>query len=482
MAFESTKATIKQNKLVATTIVEFTKDLGEEKIDNILSVSGKSRVLRKEINDKLTIYGKTKLDVNYVENGELKNGLYDMEFSKVVDKDLTGDELVLIKETRTSVVNKEIRVAVTIELFGENINIIPELKLDDANLFVRTEESEVANASGIQLGEFNLTNEYEEQGMYSVIDKRAEIADVKALAGVDSYTVEGNLDVYLTLFNGEVKEIKKTIEFKQELAFTGLLPNEQLIASLRLANFMANVEAGEEKTNIIVTADVESQAFAVFFTQTKQLIDVYSTTNMLETNREVVEYNKKIEKVTLAGNKEFVIDVSDENLAEQLLYVNEVNFKEKNVELDSGKLVITGDVTTNVVYYNENKEVCTKKQNFEITMEGKVAANHVRVMQANANCTNCKIRFGKQIEIAINAEVDVLAFETDYLVYITEVAEKEPLEKDNSPITVYVAVGGEDLFDVGKALKVDPEQIKLQNKLGDQISAKQKIFVYNKIV
>ena len=67
------------------------------------------------------------------------------------------------------------------------------------------------------------------------------------------------------------------------------------------------------------------------------------------------------------------------------------------------------------------------------------------------------------------------------MTFVTEIEKGEEYSEENPSIAVYVVNEGEDLFDVGKALRVSIDKLKAQNENIDSLSVGQKIIVYNKL-
>ncbi len=481
MAFESTKAAIKQNKLVASTKVEVLKELDMEfKVDKILSTNYVSRVLSKELQEgKLFITGKTKVDVIAMENGEIKFTMQDVEWSKSVDLTMLGDPIVKICNTVVTFELFErpiVKIDLDIDIKSEILDIIPSIKVDNPEIMLKQQESNVVSVVGNVSNSFTLSQEFEENESFEIFAKRARIDRINVTCGVDAYIIEGKAEVVLCVKNGEkINEVKKEMEFRQEMPFPGLLPTHKIFNNMSVATLMTTVTISEEKTILLIAMDIDDIAFATTDMDIVTLSDAYSVNNMITLSEECLNVINKMDTLKLSKQFTCNIDLGDK-LAEEILAVNSIVLSNMQIQGNS----VLGDLSLSVIYKDIEGKIEVVNKLEKVSIDGEDLEN-ADLLNSDIVLNSSKVKFGKEIEMNFLVTANVVLKKVSYLVYITEIETSEAYSEEKSPIQVYIVREGEDLFDVGKALRVDVEQIKNQNEDVDNLSVGQKIFVYNKL-
>ena len=180
MAFESTKAAVKQRKLVANTKAEFAKELEIDfKIDKLLSSNSVSRILSKEIQDgSVIITGKTKIDIVALENNQIKTSVQEIEWNKKVDVAVIGEVSILINETNVAfdLIEKPVaKVELLLDIYAEGLDIIPSIKVDNEDIVVKKQDTNIVNIVGSAFNSFTITHEIEQNAGVEVVSKKANI-------------------------------------------------------------------------------------------------------------------------------------------------------------------------------------------------------------------------------------------------------------------------------------------------------------------
>ena len=480
MAFESTKATLKQNKLFTSTKVEVVKEVDVDfNIDKILSVKAMSRVLSKECNDGLVkIVGKTKIDLITLVGNEIKTVFQDVEWTKNVEASLIGEPVIIIKEEMVGFELLEkplVKIDVNLDVYGAVMDVMPSINIDDDSIVLKEQNNTIQSIVGNVFNTFTLTQEFEEVTSYEILSKEAKINKTNVVCGVDAYIVEGVVEVCIQAKESDkYMEIKKEIAFKQELPFAQMLPTHKIINRLKISTLMATISQKDEKQTLLIALDVDDNAIAIMEQDVKTLADVYCLTNTIETSEECI---KVVEKNEVVVRQQQITAISElDEVVQDILFVSNCNVENVKVVEDS----VVGNFVCDVIFRSADDIVNCVKQNQAFSVELNQKTDN-EILDVNVSLLAARLKYGNQIEVSASLEVSVNEVKNSYLVYVTEVNKKEEVERSEAAMQVYVVKENEDLFDVGKALGVTIDQIKAQNENIENVIAGQKIIIYNKL-
>lgn len=479
MAFESTKATIKQTKFLTKAKIEFEKEI-EFDYDrkNILSINQYSRILNKQVNDGvLHVSGKTKVDISLIVDNEAKNVLKEIEWDKDLDLSTMDNIIVdIVDDAFVSLTDENIvKGYVNLCVESEVVNVIPSVVVENSDIIFKEQEQALVSCVGFVNNSFTLTQELEGKFNISVLSKSAKLDLVKVTCGVDSYIVEGKVNVGLFVKDqDEIYEVKKELDFRQELPFNGLLPTHKIFNKLKVSTFIVTVVNGEEKSNIIIALDLEDTAKAYSDENVTTFADAYSTKNELITSEECVNV---VESVGVTSQEIQVSDniVTDDLDLQEIVFIDAINIT--NITTNNDKFLF--DLKYNIVYRSKDNEI--KSMNKVLHVEENKSKNLV-LWNHEVNNYTYKLKYTNEIEISFALKLTALDTTEKYMVYISDLKLGEAYSEEVPAISVYVAKEGQEIYDIAKTMHVDVEKIRSQNDgIDASMTAGQKIIVYNKL-
>lgn len=134
--------------------------------------------------------------------------------------------------------------------------------------------------------------------------------------------------------------------------------------------------------------------------------------------------------------------------------------------IKDGAPVAEGVVSAVILYYSaelNSKNSVEIELPFSLKLSKSVGDSDEADIRAVVSAMNVKIRRGGEFDVRADLIFDVDIYENNVDSVISELNEGEAQEESTSALTVHYAAGGEELFDVAKALKTAPETVSEQN-------------------
>lgn len=328
----------------------------------------------------------------------------------------------------------------------------------------------------------NITEVAEEEvkdKLDDILYYNGDVRLLSATAGIDTITLEGEILVNAYgMVEGKIASYSKTIEFKQEVAALSSLPAHKVEASVYLSQLKVTASVGEEKTNLVYSAEVHADA-VIYATESATVVeDAFCLNKNLNVARSCVACQNFVE----AGNETANVTgtfQSDYPLNE-LYFAYGTNVVSCEVESGENGLVASGFVSLNSLAQAESGEMVSVNGNVPYAVALEKASGDNLVVTARA--VNVRLRSATEIEASIEINVCYKTTTTDYISSVCEIEEGEDKPQKSSAIRVYVVKENEDLFAVAKSLNMRPDSILSQNPgLDEGVEAGTRVVVYSQL-
>lgn len=419
-------------------------------------------------------------DENKIENTETTLDFVEKQKVNFVMSEIDGIDELEIQGTSVSSSEIMFSVAHKTELFG-----IYRYLVGDA---LKTSEDLVLNKKNIECLNFKDSND---ENFVVVEEFDSNLKDIKIL-NIDSFAILGSViaSAGKVVLEGRVKvsvlysddsglgEIVKELEFKQELAMQGALPGMPVEARLKMLNASVTEQVREDKTRLAFVVDLFAKAYLFENVQVKSFDDLFSLKNEIVPMYDFAEF-EEFDGVEFDTDTVLTqTDISKLENFDDIVGVFEPTVKILSQEDLGEKISIIAEIRANAIYKTQSSF-----ENIDLVYETryeteKEISKHLKSTRASAVVSAFKVKAGKDLESAFQLEYE-FEFEKEktekFVKGFEVVKEKNSLD---AGVKVYITRKNQTVFEVAKALNVQPELISMQNEVGDYFESGQKVFVY----
>ena len=491
MAFENSQAfTLETKKLVDTHQFESVSRLevqADKPIKKIMFIKALPKIISTEkIGEYVEFNGRTSYQVVYeTEEGVLASVVAAVDFQNKLEVAYENVSLkVSIDEneiTGFSAGEVAISSLVKVDVYAvvsEKISSVKELTDDYVSEEKTYEYQRIVNTVNET---FNEVAEHEiNTKLDDILFYTSDVKLTNAIAGIDTITIEGEVNVNITAIeDGQVKNIVKQVEIKQEMASLSVIPTNMVDATLNVSDLKvtASVSDIDQKTNLIIALELNADAVIYARDNITVVEDAFSVKKEIISNGECVASTlfdgDKVYSDTVTGGFETAREV------DLLCFVNsyEVAIAERTANGLSS--TITGAINVETICETEAREKVRVDGiiPFALVVEGLNDSDNLTV---NARLTSAKLRGQKEIECVFEVIAYYKKQSTNYITFLSSIEEVEDKAQTESAIKVYVVKEGEDLFSVAKAISVRPIDIVDQNPIiANGLNAGARLIVYS---
>lgn len=289
-----------------------------------------------------------------------------------------------------------------------------------------------------------------------------------------------NYSLLMLCDENELKIVNEDASFSEEILINGV--NEESRIDMCLSITQCNAKVEEDKLIITCIAEVCTN---VYNSKTLNFVsDAFSTTN---------ELNLKI--VSLTQNKyKFSFDFENEVAGSVLVggegyeirkvvgaFLNHINLAQ--VSYEGGEIIIEGIANFTCVYVGVEDDINSVEIELPFAVKNRntlLTENQLFKVCACICDVRARIRKANEIEVIANACFQVKAFENEQYAYVCDIEIGEGKVQQDVGMVVYVAKGGETIFEIAKKLSVKPTLITAQNpNLIEPIGEGEQIIIYN---
>ncbi len=318
----------------------------------------------------------------------------------------------------------------------------------------------------------------------NVLLSNASILVNNVSVSVDKVTMEGKVLVSITQKDEKgMFSTNKEFEFKQEIEAVGALPNMTAEVVCSVNNITVTPEPTDDKTTLVCVTDVHASV-NVFDEDTISISnDVFSLKNETTNSYSYLEMQNYCGESNFVDTTLATFDVSSLDGFDDIVGVFDPKFRLESTEMIAGKQIISGQISSLIIYKTAEGNIFSKKQLFPAKIEVGAEENKtLRNFDASVLVSSFKVKAGKDLEIVF-ALLGTVSFSSEVSEKYVKSYELEA-EKNTgfTGIKVYVTAAGESVFEVARNLNVTPEMILSQNEVSGDFEGGEKIYVYCPVI
>lgn len=309
------------------------------------------------------------------------------------------------------------------------------------------------------------------------IDSSAVLNSV--IASVDKVVLDGRVKVN-ALYKDEdsIGELVKEFEFKQEIAMKDALPGMNVEANLKMINTAITEQVRDEKNRLAFVIDLSAKAYLFENTAIETFDDLFSLKNEIMPVYDFAEFEEFDGEEFDTDTVLTQTDISSRGDFDDIVGVFEPSVEILSFEDKGEKVSVVAELKALAIYKTQNSlekiDLC-----FETRFEtDKDISKKLKKVDAFASVSAFKVKAGKDLESAFNVEYK-FDYEKQYSEkYVKSFDNLKEKENQDAGVKVYVVKENQTIFDIAKALNVEPELITSQNEVDDCFEAGQKVYVY----
>ncbi len=486
--------------LTDTIKVECKADAPEKGTEILTTLPFVSPLETVSLDGQLTYKGKLILTVVYMTDNGVKNVECATEFSSSIkDEKITPFTHV---RTKTTVLKTELPD------FTGNISASITIKCD-FELFEQGEISYVCGGDGIVLKKDVVNAFYLEDVKTSdvYVDEdftlnypvknmllhNESIYPVGVNAGVDCIIIDGEAVISTYLLQKEenndiIKEVR-TLPFKVEVPFDGIMPKKACHTCLQLKSARYDVVVEEEtnKTTVNVGLDLSVTAY-LFNEQTCQLpLDAFSVEKELAIKNceRCLDKFSNNKALTLKFNERVALSPEPEAGA-RILFTLPEEFNITDYTFSNDVLTIDAVIFAKTVIKDFDGIIKTIPYKFLVELSQKIdnVDKNETILSVDGFLTDINSRLVtlSEAECYGNIKVFVKFKSNNTICYVEDIAETGVKQQKTNAISVYIALKGENLWDLAKRLNIPPDDvIKLNPELEFPLSGDERIIIYRQM-
>ncbi|MBR2384269.1 MAG: hypothetical protein IKA99_01530, partial [Clostridia bacterium] len=363
------------------------------------------------------------------------------------------------------------------------------IKKENYKLFVKQIVDDTSNneykeeiLNVIELEEFELN-----YAVARVLSQNVKAKITAVQCGIGCIIVDGEVHFSILLLqNIEKSDIireEKTLPFRMEMEYEESMPT-----------MMADVCVSEKGLKTDITVDAETNKSLISISSTllfegeayseeklTMVLDAFSLTENTETEKAEFAFVKpqetRVVEARLSGRAS-----NDELVAgSRLMCVGGEEIEVTSTSIIDGKINVVGVVSVNGYIRTPEGSFGTTKWQvpFDCNLDVAIGENVNYSIKASLEKPFAKIVSLTEAEIEVNGVFCLTIFEKNKLDYISDIKFCGEKPTENSAISVYIAIEGEELWSLAKRLNVCPSELVLTNKeLNFPLTGKERIVIY----
>ena len=459
-------------------------------IKSVLNVSARAQIGSCDCtNGAVSISGKITANIVYVSTeNKIETATASADF---IEKQKAGFALtdafaecfVVVESVNFSSNEAMIAVSHTANVEGVFNYEIPKIDTQNNSLMVDTNDCVVKNIKAVSTDDFVVNEDYQTGfDEAEVLSVHSNVLVQNVTAGTGKVVVEGKvLTETIYMVNGSAEKLNRELEFKQEIESVKSDSNATADASVVVKNMVVSVENRVGKVVFVYNVELSASVYVFEDVKLELVEDLYSLTKELTSTYSYFNAKKykSIDAIESIFNGQ--VDISAiESLDDVLFVVNNGAVVDEVIEKETGVEVLCKQQVC-VVYKTETAvESLEEVLNFKIDLN-KLEGEQLSNINLSSEILSFKVKAGREVEVTCKYLANV-RFETEeskkYIASYEVVGDKV---NQSNGIKVYVAKGGQTVFEVAKILNVTPETIKEQNEIDEVFESGQKIYVYSPV-
>ena len=466
------------------------KVVGNSSIKNILNISAYSVVGNCEnLNQIITLSGKIIVNVLYLTNdGIIESASAEADFIEKQKfefnlSDIFVDDKLMVENINFS--SNEIICSVrhNTQIIGIYNYEMLDINRDNGLIFTNTNKINSSRFICSAEDDFQVSEEIETTlkdidilmtNAFAVVD------DVSC--SVDKVVIDGHIVVYFIFKDGEnISSNSKQIEFKQEISAESTLPNMKANSFVSIKNASVTLEQKDDGCVLAYNIDIYSKSYVFENYEYEVATDMFMTSNEVDLVYNYIDTNDFIEMIEQSESVLSQTDITHIVDFEDLIGVYFPKIKIEKIENNEDKSQISAKISAIALYKSQNgieKLDVSSDVSFDIVLN---INNFISYANACCEIVSSKVKAGKELEIVFKTNCHANISNKTSLQIVKSYDIKTQKQTDDAGIKVYIAKENQSIFDIAKALSVNPQLIALQNHIDGVLESGQKVYVYSPI-
>jgi hypothetical protein len=490
--------TLRSNKnLRSQSIVESRIAEKDSDIIKIIAVGSNAIVIGSEtVAGEIRYSGRTIFNLVYENSeGKIIRSEYGIEFSHKAEREdilssmkaevYINTENTELKQLNGSFVLSTIATADIILSGSANYNYLS----GGEGIIYKNEDCRVLKSLGCCRGGYELFEELECESLNDVLLHYESIVLTEVQSGIGCIICDGtvNLNIIYTTGTEQIKigSLSKLIDFRFEINADEAMPNMKVSASAFVKGAKISVTVDDAKNKSLVAAEISVEVCSELFEEItiSCVSDVYSTTNEINLTAECIKnekpllnklYNEKVLDTAITG--------SEINFSSDIEGITQESLSIQATSISEGKITAEGVVTALALTKTNEGTIgsVTLELPFTLELELDGVTDKSKVLLSGiAHSVFARQKKEGEIEMEASMKIYARAFDYDYLTVISDVTEGDEILKKSSAISVFIPEKNDELWDVAKRLKENPEDIlKYNSELEFPLKGEERIIIY----
>lgn len=444
-------------------------------LSQTLKIDCKCRVIRCELMDGYAkVEGEVEYKILYLnKENELKCDTFTAEFiakSPASEKNCkVKAECVVVDSGVSALAGEEIKIASVIEtnFIFSDCELVSSLCGSSSGFYLKD-----APESYVERKCFDKAKtEYafsDKTHMDEVVFSRGCCVINKRTAGVENVSLDGEviLEVIGTR-NGEICCQTLSMPFSETFECSCASYGDSVVANAKVT-FCDGVIISDSDGNKIDGVIKTEFDFAVYGEREfMNVLDVFSVKRQLLPTVKSHNVCEKISNFTILERVDGNVKLGDNMPAcDVILSSNAFDVVINSVKSEDGSVSVEGVVSGRVIYSCSSPDKTVSalvSAPFTFSSLVPFSGDEQIIAKADVSAVTCRVRRGNEIDIKADIAVSVTAFKCKEIAVICELREGEEKEIPLSAFSVYVAQGGESLWEVSGQLGVTPDFVLEQN-------------------
>ena len=494
--FEKINFNCKKKSVSEQIRAECKADISTEEVSSVLNISAWAVILESDVeNGGVNYGGKVIFYISYIDiEGALKKCECGVEFKGTIKDAEIGS---MSRAYLSATVDKaDCNLSGTRPIAGAYITVRADVSdcehfsalSSGENLIVNQSEIPFIKSFGVKSAVYPVEEEFElSYPVAEVLSHRAQAVITAVQCGVGAIIVDGEVLLSAIMLQksekGDIIKESKNIPFRMEIECEDAMPNMQATARVKEKSFKTEVSVDDDGGKSVVSASVnlvfEGEAYS---DETVTVAtDAFSTEQEVELVKRDLAYYKTGELRSCSQTVSGRAMTEDLPVGTALLAVGGERVEITNKRCDGDLTVVTGALYAVAYLRDGDGRTFTLKLEtpFECSLDCPFACNVELETVAKAQKARARIVSINEIELEADVTFTVYPEERNEVRIIGEVKPLGEKKKNDSALSVYIPVEGEDLWSLSKRLNVCPSALIATNTdLTFPLTGKERIVVY----
>ena len=285
--------------------------------------------------------------------------------------------------------------------------------------------------------------------------------------------------------NSQIKTVYTKQDVKQEVECQNVTSDSKVEVDLYIAKQNEKTEVEDKDSEVKVCTFVPLVACLHVFDKNSVnvITDLYSTTNYTLVSTSSYNSTQVCSPIIFEKKVEGSLTLSEEEpRIDKLLAVNYSKVIVTNEFLSNGEYSLSGVVTSNLIYFNEDDSVpCSVDVEipFVVTTQTELEGEYLLDLNVSVKDVDVMVKKGRDVFVDATVCVYTNVCKESSSAVISELEYKEELPNKDCAIEIYFAKAGEKVWDIAKGLNIKPEKIYAQNPdISEILESDQKLAIY----